>query len=244
MNEQQHTNDGIHFEYEAVATYSVYPVSGPVIGGTLVEVRGSGIALPDARGLFCQFGGADAVAATHASRELVTCVSPPSIDSLPGAVPVRLMNNDAVYEVMAAFTYHSVVEIERIHPVLGLRSGGTLITLYGTGFIDTASTRCRFAENLFVPARLLAPGQLECSSPVPVSSGYVSLEVSTNAQDVSSSGVHFEYLQPVAVRAVEPSQGPIGGGTFVNVTGSGFSARSAGLGYLSLIHISEPTRPC
>ena len=62
--------------------------------------------------------------------------------------------------------------------------------------------------------------------------GYVSVEVSTNGQDYSSTGVHFEYQQPVAVRALEPSRGPIEGGTFVNVTGSGFSARAALLGYV------------
>ena len=39
-------------------------------------------------------------------------------------------------------------------------------------------------------------------------------------------------IKPVAVRALEPSRGPIEGGTFVNVTGSGFSARAALLGYV------------
>ena len=42
----------------------------------------------------------------------------------------------------------------------------------------------------------------------------------------------FEYQQLVAIRALEPSRGPIEGGTFVNVTGSGFSARAALLGYV------------
>ena len=40
-------------------------------------------------------------------------------------------------------------------------------------------------------------------------------------------------VEAVAVRALEPSRGPIEGGTFVNVTGSGFSPRAALLGYLS-----------
>ena len=53
-----------------------------------------------------------------------------------------------------------------------------------------------------------------------------------NGQDYSSTGVHFEYQQPVAIRALEPSRGPTEGGTFVNVTGSGFSPRAALLGYV------------
>ena len=62
----------------------------------MVEVRGAGIELPDARGLFCQFGATEPVSATHSSRELVLCVAPASTGGAPGAVPVRLLNNDAV----------------------------------------------------------------------------------------------------------------------------------------------------
>ena len=146
-------------------------------------------------------------------------------------MPVRLVNNDAVYSVSVAYTYRAEIEIERVHPVLGAREGGTLLTLYGTGFLDTTTTRCRFAL-VDVPARLLAPGQLECRTPMPATSGYVMLEVSTNGQDFSSSGVQYEYLRPVSVWSVEPSQGPTGGGTFVNVSGNAIPARSAQLGYV------------
>jgi hypothetical protein len=209
----------------------VHPSSGPLAGGTLVEVRGARIALPDGRGLFCQFGGAEAVAATHSSRELVRCVAPPSARGAVGAVALRLVNNDAVYGAAVAYTYRALVEVRRVHPVLGLRTGGTLVTLYGSGLVGAPSARCRFGE-VAVPARLLSAGQLECTSPRPAAPGYVALEVSTNGRDFSASGVHFEYLRPVALRALEPVRGPVGGGTFVNVTGSGFSARSAQLGYV------------
>ena len=70
------------------------------------------------------------------------------------------------------------------------------------------TARCRFG-GVAVPARVLAPGQLECTSPVPAAAGYVAVEVSTNGRDFSSSGVHFEYLRPVSVRALEPAAGRI-----------------------------------
>ena len=153
QNEQQYTSDGVRFEFEVVAAYSVYPNSGPTAGGTLVEVRGAGIELPDARGLFCQFGGVDPVAATHASRELVLCAVPPSAGGSIGAVPVRLLNNDAVYGSVVAYTYRAIVSVDRVHPVAGARGGGTLVTVYGAGFIGTTATSCRFGE-VAVPARL------------------------------------------------------------------------------------------
>ena len=231
QNEQQYTSDGIRFEYEVVAAYTVYPNAGPIAGGTLVEIFGAGIEVPDARGLFCQFGGVDPVAATHASRERVLCVVPPSARGSIGAVPVRLLNNDAVYGSVVAYTYRADATVDRVHPVAGMRGGGTLVTVYGTGFLGDHEAQCRFAL-VAVPARILTHGQLECTSPLPAVAGYVAVEVTMNGQDYSDDGVHFEYQQPVAVRALEPSRGPIEGGSFVNVTGSGFSARAALLGYV------------
>ena len=232
QNEQQYTSDGVRFEFEVVAAYSVYPNSGPTAGGTLVEVRGAGIELPDARGLFCQFGGADPVAATHASRELVLCAVPPSAGGSTGAVPVRLLNNDAVYGSVVAYTYRAVVSVDRVHPVAGARGGGTLVTVYGAGFIGTTATSCRFGE-VAVPARLLTAGQLECTSPLPAVVGYVSVEVSTNGQDYSSVGHLYEYMPLASVHSVEPSSGPSIGGSRVAVHGAFFSRRAYTLSYLS-----------
>ena len=204
----------MRFEYEVVAAYSVYPNTGPTAGGTMVEILGAGIEVPDVRGLFCQFGASDPVSATHTSRERVICVAPPSQGGAVGAVPVRLLNNDAVYGSVVAYTYRVLAAVERVHPVAGVRLGGTLVTVFGSGFVGDAATQCRFAL-VAVPARMLSPTQLECTSPLPAVAGYVPVEVSSNGQDYSTTGVHFEYQQPVAVRALEPSRGPIEGGTFV-----------------------------
>ena len=121
------------------------------------EVRGAGIEAPDARGLFCQFGSAEPVAATHASRELVLCVAPASHGSVLGAVPVRVLNNDAVYGSVVAFTYRALPSVHRLHPVAGMRGGGTLVTVYGSGFIGDMATVCRFGD-VAVPARVLGIG--------------------------------------------------------------------------------------
>ena len=42
-----------------------------------------------------------------------------------GAVPVRLLNNDAVYGSVVAFTYRELAQVDRVHPVTGMRFGGT-----------------------------------------------------------------------------------------------------------------------
>ena len=133
---------------------------------------------------------------------------------------MRMLNNDAVYGSVVAYTYRELAGVDHVHPVAGMRFGGTVVTVYGHGFLGDYAASCRFA-GVAVPARLLTAGQLECISPLPAVAGYVAVEVTMNGQDYSSTGVHFEYQQPVALRALEPSRGPIEGGTFV----------------LSLIHI-------
>ena len=74
--------------------------------------------------------------------------------------------------------------------VAGARGGGTLVTVYGAGFIGTTATSCRFGE-VAVPARLARRG----TSPL---RWWATVEVSTNGQDYSA-GVHFEYQHSRAV---------------------------------------------
>ncbi|MGA1724426.1 MAG: hypothetical protein ACO4B6_10830, partial [Ilumatobacteraceae bacterium] len=61
----------------------------------------------------------------------------------------------------------------------------------GVPFLDAAAATCRFAERGRVPARLVAPGQLQCGSPLPAAAGYVAVEVSMNGQDFSADGSSF-----------------------------------------------------
>ena len=75
QNEQQYTADGVSFEYELAVAHSIYPNTGPTLGGTLVEVRGANIEVPDVRGLYCQFGSSEPVSATHASRPASSALS-------------------------------------------------------------------------------------------------------------------------------------------------------------------------
>ena len=59
------------------------------------------------------------------------------------------------------------------------------------------------------------------------------VEVSTNAQDFSYSGLLFHFVTPASLYALEPHTGPTKGGTTIAVYGSNFSPRSRQLNYLS-----------
>ena len=121
-----------------------------------------------------------------------------------------------------------------MHPLVGGVAGGAVVTVHGSGLAGTspAWARCAFGEAA-VPARQGMRGALECTSPRPRAAGYVPLEVTADGHTYSAGGAQFEYLAAARVRSVEPSAGPVAGGTFVNVSGGGFARRAAQLGYLA-----------
>ena len=124
------------------------------------------------------------------------------------------------------FMFLAPMHIESVTPALGPEDGGTVVTVRGAGFSDAAAARCRFG-GAAVPARRVARGVLECVAPRAGAAGYAAVEVSMNARDYTSDGVHFEYRPPAHVRALAPSAGPAGGGSLVGVAGGGFSQRAA-----------------
>jgi hypothetical protein len=54
--------------------------------------------------------------------------------------------------------------------------------------------------------------------------GIVSLSISNNELDFSSSTAEYTYEAMIMVNSVRPSRGPVEGGTIVEVTGTRFFA--------------------
>merc|ERR1711998_511897 len=122
-----------------------------------------------------------------------------------------------------------------IYPLTGLESGGTLVEVHGANFRDLNTAYCKFAftsGDVVVSARWVMSSRLECISPVGRATEYVPVEVTMNDQNYSDDNVQFEYQGAAHVENVLPSKGPIDGGTYVRVEGSGFAERSSLLSYL------------
>ena len=250
QNGQQHTASGVQFEYRHAVAHGVHPRGGPARGGSLLEVRGAGGHAAGTRGaVWCRFGAADAVSATHAGTELAArCVAPPAADALlgpaaaagagagagagrgaSGVVPVRVLCDGAVQGGGAAFAYRPASVVHAVQPEAGARGGGTLVTVRGTGFFaDAAAARCRFGESA-VPARRVARGVLECVAPRAGAPGYAAVEVAMNARDYTADGVQFEYLTPPSLLWLHPTSGATVDSLLVIVAGTSFSVRASRL---------------
>ena len=102
-----------------------------------------------------------------------------------------------------SFYVHSVLWVSTVLPSSGPVSGGTRLAVIGSGFREAATMRCRMEESSGTAvARVVSDGQLECTAPAASGEGARVVEVSMNARDYTSDGVHFEYRPPAHVRAL------------------------------------------
>jgi hypothetical protein len=109
----------------------VSPASGPAAGGTRVTITGKGFTA--ATGVY--FGGISATSVTVRSDSEITATSP----SGAGTVNVTVLTASGLSRTTRAdrFTYDSSVpKVTGVSPSSGPASGGTTVTITGSGFAD------------------------------------------------------------------------------------------------------------
>ena len=235
-NNQQFSDTGALFEYRAQLLAYMRPAHGPVLGGTRVVVQTA--SLQPAPPLRCVFGDDDVVAATYLGTNQFVCVSPPR--ALTGTRQLRLVNGGTELRSSLPFRYEEEDELLGLQPAWGPRAGGTLVDIYGAGLRDAPYLWCRFAATQLhngtgagdcrdagdcrvVPARWHAPTLVRCQTPVAFSGDW-SVALSRNGQQFSAAALPFVFLEPLRITDVEPTKGPVAGGTSVFLKGSGMGA--------------------
>jgi len=168
---------------------SVMPSMGPASGGTVVDVVGSNFISTS----YCRFGSTDGTSYTFVSGTLITCESPAL--SL-GSYAVEVTNNDG-YD----FTSHNVQFMSRtletvtsLLPTTGPAWGNTHVTVTGTGFVRGPELYCRFGTFPRVSATWYSDTRVVCASNVVATATTCALEVTSNNQDFSISGIVYEYV--------------------------------------------------
>ena len=81
--------------------------------------------------------------------------------------------------------------VTSVWPTTGPVRGKSMVTVYGTNFLNTDNLRCNFSEP--TDGTWVSPSIIRCSSPEVPSPRFVSVEVTNNNQDYTSSMVAFEY---------------------------------------------------
>ena len=115
--------------------------------------------------------------------------------------------------------------VTNVSPTSGPASGGTSVTITGTGF--TGATAVSFGGAVASSFTVNSPTQITATAPAG-SAGTVDITVTTpGGTSSTSSADQFTFIAAPAVTGVSPSSGPTAGGTSVTITGTGFTGATA-----------------
>ncbi len=203
-------------EYQTVAptVTGINPMLGPATGGTLVTITGTGFTGATA----VDFGSTPGTSLTVVSDTVITVKSPPGSDVVD--VTVVTPGGTSAKSSADQFSYTPVVT--GINPVLGPATGGTLVTITGTGF--TGATAVDFGSTPGTSLTVVSDTDITVKSP-PGSDVVDVTVVTPGGTSAKSSADQFSYT-PV-VTGINPVLGPATGGTLVTITGTGFTGATA-----------------
>ncbi len=235
-NQDFTTMEALFFFFEPTEVVKAYPRLGPLAGGTDVVVSGSGFV--NTSRLMCMFGDVPPFRGTFIDAGRVLCVSPPHVvqdQSLPVALPatrnaagtlvtVRISCNNQQYTGNGTvFQYYGHPRLTSVWPSNGPASRVAKVviqvgaphpfspTFQGLGGQEFT---CRFNTSIVAAEVDAATGAWTCVPP-PSVAGPVSLDVSVNGQQYTSSTLVFLYQDVVTDIYALPRTGPVYGGTTV-----------------------------
>jgi hypothetical protein len=204
---------------------SISPLTGPTSGGTNVNISGSGFA----SGASVSLGGTLATSVVVVNG---TSITARTAAHASGPVNVVVTNSDGQTGTLSnGFTYIPPPTISNVIPNSGVTSGGTSITVSGSGFQTgaTLSLGGAAASNVVV----VNSGSITASTPSHAS-GPVNVVVTNPDGQTGTLSNGFTYVLPASppvVSGITPTSGTSSGGTSISISGSGFtSGASVSLG--------------
>ena len=143
LNAQQFVgNASVDFVFhEQPSVASISPSSGASVGGTLVNVSGSGFA--DGSQYTCAFGSSVVGATFVPSLGVISCSAPAGLYGSAVALKVSLNAQQYSSEVHT-FGYHGVTTVGTYSPSSGPSAGGTRVVVRGAELYGGSDYRCRF----------------------------------------------------------------------------------------------------
>ncbi|HET7434288.1 MAG TPA: IPT/TIG domain-containing protein [Thermoanaerobaculia bacterium] len=126
----------------------------------------------------------------------------------------------ATVTVPQPFTFFNPPIIDTVTPSSFTTSGGTTITLAGSGFRTGATVTI---SGGICAITSLGPNEIQCVTPAYIySPTSTSVEVTNPDGVTGAKGVTYTDPEPRSITSVTPNEGPASGGTVVTITGTNF----------------------
>jgi hypothetical protein len=199
------------------AVTSIAPAGGPPTGGTTVQITGTGFTPASA----VAFGGAAATRVTYTSSSKITATSPAGVGKVD--VTVTTVAGSSAATSADQFTYAPPV-VTGVSPLFGPATGGTSVTIIGTGF--TGATAVDFGSIAASNVTVVSDTQITATSPAGAA-GPVDVTVANPSVTSAMNPSNDTFTYEPAVTGLSPANGPAAGGTLVTITGEGFTGATA-----------------
>src|SRR6185436_1413528 len=161
------------------------------------------------------------------SDTTLTCRAPAGAAGT--TVDVSVSNANGTGTRPAAFRYHAEPTLTAVTPNKGPASGGTSVTLRGSGFLNDSPGKTLVFFGNFTATDVLVVNDttVTCTSPIGSAGNSVDVSVhNANGNAIRPDGFRFNPLPRLLT--LTPASGSELGGTAVTLTGAGFVANAAG----------------
>ncbi len=206
-----------------LAIGGVGPNSGPTGGGTTVTISGTGFT----QSASVAFGGVSASSVLYISSTQLQAVTPAHASGTVNVAVTEGPRNQSA-TLTGGYTYVSSsssstnsVSVSSASPNQGPTTGGTVVTITGTGF-QTGNT-VSFGSVQSTAVTVSSNTQIQAMSPAE-NAGTVAITVTNSSAQSSSLPSAFTYTSGPAVTSISPNSGPVTGGSTVTILGSGFQS--------------------
>jgi sugar lactone lactonase YvrE len=210
-------NGALRVIYPATHASAIYPRRGPLMGGNVIRVFGSGF-IPGATEV--TFGGVAATALMFvASTELLATV--PSGGA--GSVDVKASTTAGNDTLAGAYTYLPPPTVVTIQPHKGRVAGGETITITGTNFAGNGEMTVTIGGSS--ATSVIVNSSTSLTLVTPPGTAAADVLVTTPGGTATTTG-GFVYFAPPGITSFSPGQG--GAGTAVTITGQNFDPDATG----------------
>jgi hypothetical protein len=223
------TNDATHTGFSSAtvttvlgpAVSSVGPTLTPLAGGVSVTVTGTGFT-PDA---MLTVGGVAATGVTVQSPVAIVATLPAAPGTGAGTYDVVVSEASGTSPVSPAdrVTYEAIPGVTGVSPSAGPVTGGSEVTITGTGFSPDATVSFGGLAGTIVGS--VSPTMITVFTPATADGNPATDDVVVSDAGGTSPIVPADaFTYTPTVTGVSPSSGPVAGGMSITVSGAGFEA--------------------
>ncbi len=202
------------YTYQAAPTISsVDTTSGPAVGGTTINITGSGF-FPDPS---ISIGGTVCTESIYVSDTSVTCKTPAHTSGLNNIIVTNYDNQSAT--LVDGFTFVAAPTVDSVSLSAGALAGGTTVTILGSGF-NTGAT-VLFDVSACTSPNVISSSSMTCETPVHTA-GIVNVVVTNPDSQVGTGPQKYTYQAAPTLTSLSQDSGALSGGTFITLSGSDF----------------------